>query len=541
MNMKIPTPSKLSDEQLWRLSREGNREAFGNIVARYQGLICSLAFSACGSLPTSEDLAQETFIAAWRRLDDLREPGKLRHWLCGIVRNLAANAVRRDLRHGGTPASLETVADEASPDDDPAVQAAKREEETLLWRTLASLPESYREPMVLFYRENQSVAEVASGLDLSEEVVRQRLSRGRAMLREEMAAVVESTLTRTRPTPAFTAGVLAALPLVSTPTAKAAAAAVGGKAVAGASKGVLGSVGLGAIFGPVIGLFVGLFSTKAAASTARSQPERVCITRYARRIVLFCWVMSIVLVLILSQAGKLFPASPVWVVCGVFAWMAALVLTILWTTFRVHVEVMRIRAETATEHAVCSTTLTAHGLSLSGPRHYESRWKFLGLPLFAFATDGTDTGLVRSRMARGWIACGDHALSPLLAVGGVAIGPIAIGAVTVGLVSLSLWGCAVGVLAAGSVAMGWLAFGVAAVGWKAAGGGAALAHDYAVGVWVRAAEANTAAAKEWFQSQGIVDGVTFYFSHVHWIVLLAAVAAFGMKAHRSWKLRRLSR
>ena len=543
MNTKTPTTATLSDEQLWRLSREGNREAFGKIVERYQALICSLAFSGCGSLATSEDLAQETFIAAWRRLGDLREPGKLRHWLCGIVRNLAANAVRRDLRHGGTPASLEVVADWASPEDDPATQAVRREEATLLWRALASLPENYREPMVLFYREHQSVAEVASGLDLSEEVVKQRLSRGRTMLREEMAAVVESTLTRTRPTAVFTAGVLAALPLALAPAANASAAvgAVSGKTLAGASKGALGSLGLGAILGPVTGLFIGLFSTKAAASTARSEPERVCITRHARRIVLFCWVMSIGLVLTLSQVGKLFPASPVWVVCGIFAWVGALVLAILWASSRMHVEVMRIRAETGTEDAVCATTLTGHSLKLTGPRHYESRWRFLGLPLLAFATGGTDPGSLRSPTACGWMAFGDHALSPFLAVGGVAIGPIAIGAITVGIVSLSFWGVAVGVLAAGSAAVGWWAFGVAAVGWKAAAGAGALARDYAVGIWVRATEANTDAAKQWFRSHGFLDGAVFYFSHVHWLIVLAVVVVLGLNAWRSWQVRRLPR
>jgi RNA polymerase sigma factor (sigma-70 family) len=64
-----------------------NREAFSQIVGRYQSLICSLAYSATGSLGRSEDLAQETFITAWKRLRMLREPPKLRAWLCGIARN----------------------------------------------------------------------------------------------------------------------------------------------------------------------------------------------------------------------------------------------------------------------------------------------------------------------------------------------------------------------------------------------------------------------------------------------------------------------
>ena len=217
-------PATASDEQLWRLARDGDREAFTGIVERYQSLVCSLAYSACGGLGPSEDMAQETFITAWHQLNDLREPSKLRQWLCGIVRNIAANAVRRNLRRGGTPASLEAVAEAPSLESDPAAQTISREEETLLWRVLAQLPENYREPLVLFYREERSVTEVATQLDLSEDTVKQRLSRGRAMLREEMATLVESTLTRSKPGTAFTVGVMVALPVVSASTASAALA-----------------------------------------------------------------------------------------------------------------------------------------------------------------------------------------------------------------------------------------------------------------------------------------------------------------------------
>src|SRR5262245_1755646 len=283
MNMNLDRSPVVSDEQLWRLSCEGDREAFTKIVERYQSLICSLAYSACGALGTSEDMAQETFITAWHRLKDLREPSKLRQWLCGIVRNIAANAVRRELRRGGHPESLEVLADEASSDDDPAAQIVTREEETLLWRTLADMPMNYREPLVLFYREEKSVNEVAEKLDLTEDTVKQRLSRGRAMLREEMTALVESTLARTRPGTAFTVGVLVALQMVSgsTATAALAAGAVSGTSVSTAGKGLLAKLGFGALIGPVIGLVCAYLGTKAAASTARSEPERKVILGYS--------------------------------------------------------------------------------------------------------------------------------------------------------------------------------------------------------------------------------------------------------------------
>ena len=201
----------ISDDQLCQQSRAGDREAFGRIVERYQSLICSLAYSACGNLSRSEDLAQETFVTAWQKLGELRETSKLRAWLCGIVRNLASNAARREQRRGGPAESLELLDEQAAPEADPAAHAVTHEEETLLWSSLAGLPENYREPMVLFYRQGQSVAEVAKSLELSEDAIKQRLSRGRTLLRDEMAKLVETTLTRTRPTAAFTVAVLVAL------------------------------------------------------------------------------------------------------------------------------------------------------------------------------------------------------------------------------------------------------------------------------------------------------------------------------------------
>jgi DNA-directed RNA polymerase specialized sigma24 family protein len=67
-----------NDAELVGESLSGNRNAFEQIVSRYQSLVCSLAYSATGSLSQSEDLAQETFVTAWKQLADLREPGKLR-------------------------------------------------------------------------------------------------------------------------------------------------------------------------------------------------------------------------------------------------------------------------------------------------------------------------------------------------------------------------------------------------------------------------------------------------------------------------------
>ena len=74
---------------------EITREAFGEIVRRYQNLVSAVTYSITGNRQESEDLAQETFIMAWKSMDKLRDIEKLPAWLCGIARNLANDWVRK--------------------------------------------------------------------------------------------------------------------------------------------------------------------------------------------------------------------------------------------------------------------------------------------------------------------------------------------------------------------------------------------------------------------------------------------------------------
>lgn len=528
----------VSDEQLWQQSRAGDREAFGRIVERHQSLICSLAYSACGSLSRSEDLAQETFVAAWQKLGELREPAKLRAWLCGIVRHLAASASRREQRRGGPAEPLDAVAEPPAPEADPAAHAVSREEEALLWRSLAGLPETYREPLVLFYRQGQSVAEVARALELSEDAVKQRLSRGRTLLREEMAGLVESALRRTGPGAAFTVGVLVALPMVSGTTAAAAvaagAAAGGGAGVAG--KGLLAKLGLGMLVGPLIGLGCAWLGTRAAASTARTPGERAVILRYARWIIAGCLVMSLGLAAVLSQAGRLYEASAVWLVVGISAWTVVLVGGIILVCRRMDREVRRIREATNTSDEDYARVLAAAGKQLRGPRYFESRTRLLGLPLFAMAWGGSSSDRYRPRAVCGWIAVGDIAVSPFLAFGGFAAAPIAVGAISVGVLALSVfWGVGVGVLAVGSLAFGWWALGCAAAGVRGAVGFAAVARDYAVGFVTGAAEAGTPAAKEWVKAGWPAEFMEVIVRPWPWWLLGCVACALVLRAWRRYR------
>jgi RNA polymerase sigma factor (sigma-70 family) len=272
------SPPRHNDAELVAQSLAGDRQAFGRIVARYQSLVCALAYSATGSRSHSEDLAQETFLAAWRKLRDLREPGRLGAWLCGIARHVIHGDLRRLGRQPAHEAgSLDGALELPSAEPLPTAQAVSNEEMAILWREVGRLPEIYREPLVLFYREHQSVEHVAAALELSPDAVMQRLSRGRRQLQERMLVFVESTLARTNPGPQFTLQVQLALPIL---------AGVGGAGAVGtAAQG--GAAAKGGLFGillawiaPFVGLFAAAGMSWAQIAQAASPRERRFVVRW---------------------------------------------------------------------------------------------------------------------------------------------------------------------------------------------------------------------------------------------------------------------
>ena len=273
-----------NDAELVEQSLAGDRQAFGQIVARYQSLVCALAYSATGSRSQSEDLAQETFLAAWRKLRDLREPGRLCSWLCGIARNVIHGDLRRLGRQPAHEAkTLDAALELPSAEPLPSAQAVSNEEMAILWREVGRLPEIYREPLILFYRDHKSVEHVAEALDLTPDAVMQRLTRGRRQLQERMLQFVESTLQRTNPGPQFTFQVQAALPLwVGAGPAVAMETTAQGGAVA--KGGMLGF--LLAWAAPLVGVFAAIGISWAEISQAATKRER----RFAARWALVLWL-----------------------------------------------------------------------------------------------------------------------------------------------------------------------------------------------------------------------------------------------------------
>jgi RNA polymerase sigma factor (sigma-70 family) len=494
-----------SDADLVAACLEGDRHAFAHIVERYQRLLCSLAYSATGGLAESEDLAQEAFLTAWQKLGELREPEKLRAWLCGIVRHKINRRHRKASREPNFRADPiendETLPHEAS---EATAYAMNEEETALMWSALKQVPELYREPLVLYYREHQSIEHVADALDLSEAAVKQRLSRGRKMLQERVLSLVEGALTRSTPGAIFTAGVMASIATLA-PPAKAAVvgAGVGGGAIMAKGGMAMKWLGLASLLASISGLISTVFALRASFDQTRTRNER----RYTVKTValIFATVFALVgsVVILRIGAQHWWPQHAHALAIAVQVPILAFVVLFPIQVSRVFQGMRRLRGRERSENP------DAFSDPRDAPGHrsgeYRSKLRLFGLPLVHIRFAAPEEN---DRPVVAWIAGGDRAIGVLFAWGGWAVGLVSVGIVSVGVVSLGTLGF--GVIGLGAVAFGWVALGamtygfnalasLCAVGWESAqSGGFAIARLAARGNIAFAEHANDAWAADYF-------------------------------------------
>lgn len=215
----------------------GDSQAFGELVRHWQGAVCSVALGILKDVAASEEVAQEAFLTAWQKLPTLEDPASFGPWVRQIARNHALTHRRsRSRREDRVVADSEAV--DRAGSEDPYLEHERRQ---LVQDALDALPDDSRDVMILFYREGESVRQVAELLDLSEAAVKKRLSRARAAIREDVLHQLGDVLAKTAPGGAFTAAVLVAL--APAPAAAASATAMAG----GSPAGVAGMGGLAVV------------------------------------------------------------------------------------------------------------------------------------------------------------------------------------------------------------------------------------------------------------------------------------------------------
>ena len=199
MQAAAPNPSSRDDDALLRRIRAGDRDAFSDLMRRFNRRLYRVARSVLRDDAEAEDALQDAYLQAYRALPAFRGESTLGTWLTRIVVNAA---LMRQRKTGRLADVIELGADFGSDDailprdrlDEPAqpeLAALRAQTRRLIETGIDKLPAAFRTVFVLRAVEELTVEETAATLDIPESTVRTRYFRARAMLREALAREID--------------------------------------------------------------------------------------------------------------------------------------------------------------------------------------------------------------------------------------------------------------------------------------------------------------------------------------------------------------
>lgn len=169
-----------TDRDYVHLSQGGDRNAFGELVRRYQDRIYRFILHMVGSRDEALELTQDAFIKAWQALPGWRPEAEFRTWLFRIASNTALDCLRR--RQVVEFVALDEDCDLPGDSADPEAQLQTKQRLQMLTSALNRLPHDQREIVLLREIEDMTYSEISIALGVSEGTVKSRLARAREAL-----------------------------------------------------------------------------------------------------------------------------------------------------------------------------------------------------------------------------------------------------------------------------------------------------------------------------------------------------------------------
>ncbi|MFZ5831175.1 MAG: RNA polymerase sigma factor [Planctomycetota bacterium] len=175
--------------RLVRAAQEGSRRAFGRLVERYERAVYLVALRRLGHHAEAQELTQEVFIQALRKIHQLREPERFGGWIRAITARMAINrAVRRQPE---SPRASEVFEGLCVERGTPLSAMLRRERETQLQAGLKRLADLDRETLVAFYFDGRSLIEMSERFASPVGTIKRRLHVARKRLARELAGIEE--------------------------------------------------------------------------------------------------------------------------------------------------------------------------------------------------------------------------------------------------------------------------------------------------------------------------------------------------------------
>jgi RNA polymerase sigma-70 factor, ECF subfamily len=187
-----PNPGSEDDLALIELVLAGNRRAFEPLVRRHERRVFRVALAVLGNVEDAEDTMQDTFVKAFRHLDQFRRESRFTTWLTRIAVNTAIQ--KRQARKGSVSLDESPGTESQLPPGrfepwtaDPEKLYGKQEVRRLVEAAIQILPPIYREALVLRDVEEMSAVEAAEALRITVPALKSRLLRARLLLRQSLS------------------------------------------------------------------------------------------------------------------------------------------------------------------------------------------------------------------------------------------------------------------------------------------------------------------------------------------------------------------
>ena len=176
----------------------GDPGAFDRFVEHFRAKIFQYSWLTCGQREDAEEVAQETLLKVFENFSQLREPERVRAWVFRVAKNACLMKRRKSVFAPEQELSLDDFLPASTQDGEhrhieiadwsrlPEDEFLRSELHEVLHRAISELPESYRSVVMLRDIEELSTEETAEILDLSTDVVKTRLHRGRLAIRQKM-------------------------------------------------------------------------------------------------------------------------------------------------------------------------------------------------------------------------------------------------------------------------------------------------------------------------------------------------------------------